>query len=153
LRFLEELLGDLSLRNRLAWIGVVSSKPNAGQAEPLGRDCLMVLGCGVDLACSTRGWLAGGTIVSATPTFVGNLAIERELGIPVLLDLLNVVNRRIVSGIITLGLLLGDRAADLSRCLNMAGTGLVGEGMILGNDCDAADGANCSSAQISKRGE
>jgi hypothetical protein len=89
-------------------------------------------------------------MVSATPTFVGNLAIERELGIPVLLDLLNVVDRRIVSGIITLGLLLGDRAAALSRCLNMAGTGLVGEGMILGNDCDAADGANCSSAQISK---
>jgi hypothetical protein len=38
-------------------------------------------------------------IVSATPRVVGNLAIDREVGIPVLLE---VVVRRIVSGMIKL---------------------------------------------------
>jgi len=50
LRFLDELLGDLSARDRAAWVGVVSSKPNAGQPEPLERDCLEPLGFGVGFA-------------------------------------------------------------------------------------------------------
>jgi hypothetical protein len=50
LRFLEELLGDLSARDRAAWVGVVSSNPNAGQPEPLERDCLELAGLGVGFA-------------------------------------------------------------------------------------------------------
>ena len=81
-------------------------------------------------------------MVSATPTVVGNLAIDREVGIPALLDPLGVVVRRIVSGMIRLVLFAGGLACCRSRWANIAGTGRVGEGMILGNDWDAADGAN-----------
>jgi hypothetical protein len=109
-------------------VGVVSSKPNAGQPEPLGRDCLIA---------------AGGMIVSATPRVVGNFAIDREVGIPVLLDLSRVIGGRIVSGMIRLVLFAGGLACGRSRWASIAGTGRVGEGMIFGNDWDAAEGANC----------
>jgi hypothetical protein len=82
-------------------------------------------------------------MVSATPRVVGNFAIDREVGIPVLLNLSGVVVRRIVSGMIRLVLFAEGLACGRSRWANIAGTGRVGEGMILGKDWDAAEGANC----------
>jgi hypothetical protein len=82
-------------------------------------------------------------MVSATPRVVGNLAVDREVGIPALLDLSRVVVRRIVSGMIRLFLFDGGLACGRSRWASIAGTGRVGEGMIFGNDWDAAEGANC----------
>jgi hypothetical protein len=120
---------------------VVSSNPNAGQPEPLERDCLTVAGFGVGFAWSSLGE-SGDMMVSATPRVVGNLAIDREVGKPVLLDLSRVVVGRIVSGMIRLFLFAEGLACCRSRCANIAGTGRVGEGMILGKDWDAADGAN-----------
>jgi len=56
---------------------------------------------GVGFACPPLEVLTGIT-VSATPKSVANREIEREVGIPVLLDLFIGVLRRTVSGIITL---------------------------------------------------
>ena len=79
-------------------------------------------------------------MVSAIPRFVGNLAMDRELGIPVVPKF---EVRLIVSGMIRLVLFGRGLACGRSRWANIAGTGRVGEGMILGKDWDAAEGANC----------
>jgi len=78
-------------------VGVISSNPKAGhpEADPLERDCLAVLAFDFSVAL---GVLAGGRIVSETPRLVGNFAIDREVGTPVLLF----VPGRIVSGMIRL---------------------------------------------------